>query len=237
MTDFQYSGTELEAIAEGKNYYHWIVGRFAPYLGHHVVEVGGGIGTFSEYLLSVDGVESLAVIEPAGNVFPILATRFRGNPRVKTVNAYIQDMHVERIADSVIAVNVIEHVEDDVAFLRHAADLVVPGGHLLLFAPAVPAIYGSLDSAFDHFRRYSKAGLRSLVERAGWEVIEISYVNLIGILPWFVAGRILRRKTIGSRQMRIFDRVVIPVMSRIESRWKPIIGQSLLVVARNSMER
>jgi SAM-dependent methyltransferase len=234
VTSFQYSGTELEAIAEGKNYYHWILGRFAPYLGRHVVEVGGGIGTFSEYILSLDGVEDLVVIEPAGNMYPVLAERFRNNMRVKTVNAYLGDMHVARIADSLVAVNVIEHVEDDEQFLKQAANTVIPGGHLLLFVPAIPAIYGTLDKAFDHFRRYSKSALRRVVERAGWEVTEVSYVNFVGILPWFIAGKILRRKTIGSRQMRIFDRVVIPVMSRIESKWKPVVGQSLLLIARNS---
>jgi SAM-dependent methyltransferase len=233
MTDFQYSGTELEAIAGAKNYYRWIIKQFAPYLGHHVVEVGGGIGTFSEYVLSVEGVESLVAIEPAANVFPILAERFRSDSRVTTVNAYIGDIHLEQVADSLVAVNVIEHIENDGEFLRHAREIVLPGGHLLLFAPALPAIYGTLDRAFEHFRRYSKSALGAVVERSGWEVRELFYVNLLGVLPWLIAGKIFRSTTIGPRQIRVFDKIGVPVISKIESRWEPAFGQSLLLVARN----
>jgi SAM-dependent methyltransferase len=232
-TSFQYSGTELEAVASAKNYYQWIVERFAPFFGRRVVEVGAGIGTFAEFIIRSPGVESLLCVEPAENVFPVLAERFSDDERIETVHATIDQLDVVGAADSLVAVNVLEHVEDDEAFLRAAARIVVPGGHLLLFVPAHQFLYGSLDAAFDHYRRYSKPGLSSVVSRAGWEVVRISNVNIAGVLPWLIAGRILRKTTLGHRQMRIFDSLVVPVMKRIESVREPFIGQSLLVIARN----
>lgn len=232
-TSFQYSGTELEAVAGATNYYTWIIEHFAPFLGRRVVEVGAGIGTFAQFIVASRGVESLLCVEPAENVFPMLAERFRENPRIKTVHADIDQVQLVDAADSLVAVNVLEHVEDDEAFLRAAARIVVPGGHLLLFVPAHQFLYGSLDAAFDHYRRYSKAGLSSVVSRAGWEPVSISNVNIAGILPWLIAGKIFRTTTLGHRQMRIFDRLVIPVMKRVESLREPFIGQSLLAIARN----
>lgn len=232
-TSFQYSGTELDAVANAKNYYQWIIERFAPFLGRHVVEVGAGIGTFAKFIIASPGVESLLCVEPAENVFPVLAERFGSDARIKTVHANIDQLGVVDAADSLVAVNVLEHVEDDEAFLRSAAKIVVPGGHLLLFVPAHQFLYGSLDAAFEHYRRYSKRGLSSVVSRAGWEPVRISNVNIAGILPWLIAGKILRNTTLGHRQMWIFDRLVIPVIKKVESVREPFIGQSLLLIARN----
>jgi len=232
-TSFQYSGTELDAVAGATNYYNWIIERFAPFLGRRVVEVGAGIGTFSQFIVGSPGVESLLCIEPAENVFPVLAERFRENSRIQTVHSDIDQVDLVDAADSLVAVNVLEHVEDHEGFLRAAARIVVPGGHLLLFVPAHQFLYGSLDAAFDHYRRYSKAALSSVVSRAGWEPVSISNVNIAGILPWLIAGKIFRTTTIGHAQMRIFDRFVIPIMKRVEAVREPFIGQSLLAIARN----
>ena len=232
-TSFQYSGTELEAVAAGRNYYRWIVDRFAPFFGQNVVEVGAGIGTFSEFVIESPGVESLVSIEPADNVFPVLQQKFLGREQIRTLKANIDQVHLDGEADSLVAVNVLEHVEDDEAFLRAAARIVAPGGHLLLFVPAHQFLFGSLDRAFDHYRRYTKAGLSSLLSRSGWEPVRVSNVNIAGILPWLLAGKVFRSTTIGLRQMQLFDNLVVPVMRRIESIREPFIGQSLLVIARN----
>jgi hypothetical protein len=132
-----------------------------------------------------------------------------------------------------VAVNVLEHVEDDEGFLRKASKIVGRDGHVLLFVPANPFLFGSLDKAFDHYRRYSKKSLSSVVSRGGWNVLRISNVNIAGIIPWLIAGKIFQSTTIGPRQMRFFDRVVVPVTKKIESIREPFIGQSLIAIARN----
>jgi len=229
---FDYSGSELGALASATNYYRWLIGRFEPYLGANVLEVGAGIGTFSEMLLSVPRVKSLVAIEPAANTYPQLATRLAGNSRATAIKGYLDDYSMNSSVDSLVAVNVLEHVEDDAEFLRLAWKAVVPGGTLLLFVPAVPQIFGSLDREFEHRRRYTKSTLGDRIERAGWTIEKVEYMNLPGVLFWFVAAKVLLWKSIPASGARLYDRFIIPLTRRVESIVRVPIGQSLLAVAR-----
>jgi SAM-dependent methyltransferase len=234
--DFRYSGSELDALAEARNYYNWISGRFAPYLGTRVVEAGAGIGTFTRYLLERAPRARVLALEPAENNFPHLARSFAGDPRVETRHGYLDDSVEPAAADAVVAVNVMEHVEDDAAFLRTAARALAPGGHLLLFVPALPALFGSLDRAFDHYRRYTRPELRGKLEGAGLRPVEVRYMNLPGVAAWWLAGKVLRRRTVSARDARVYDRWVVPWVRAVESRLSPPLGQSLLAVAKKNVE-
>ncbi len=231
-TAFIYPSDELEALAGARNYYRWIISRFEPYLGPRVVEVGAGIGTFSEYLLGVPGVEQLIAIEPAANTFPLLEAKLAAYPQAHALKGFLDEYASQLSADSLVAVNVLEHVQKDEEFLRLAWSVVVPGGTLMLFVPAVPAIFGTLDTAFDHFRRYTRPGLGQKLEKTGWVIERISYMNFPGIVPWLVAGRILRWTSISPASARFYDRVVMPLTARIEEMIEMPIGQSLLAIAR-----
>jgi SAM-dependent methyltransferase len=231
-TGFIYPSDELEALAGARNYYRWIISRFEPYLGPRVVEVGAGIGTFSEYLLGVPGVERLTAIEPAANTFPLLEAKLAGNPRAHALKGFLDEFASQLSADSLVAVNVLEHVQKDEEFLRLAWRIVVPGGTLMLFVPAVPAIFGTLDTAFEHFRRYTRPGLGQTLEKTGWVIERMSYMNFPGIIPWLIAGRLLRWRSISPRSARFYDRFVMPPTARIEEMIEMPIGQSLLAIAR-----
>jgi SAM-dependent methyltransferase len=229
---FTYSGDELDALAGARNYYDWIADSFAPHLGSRIVEAGAGIGTFTEYLLARRPGARVTVIEPAENNFPHLERRFAGNAAVTPVRGYLDDTFTPAAADSVVAVNVMEHVPDDAAFLRAATRALVPGGHVLLFVPALPALFGSLDRAFEHYRRYTRSGIERSLVHNGFEIEKLDYLNLLGVAAWFVSGRVLHRTTLGRKQVRFYDRWVIPVLRRIESVIPIPIGQSLLVIGR-----
>jgi SAM-dependent methyltransferase len=235
QADFVYSGSELDGLAGARNYYGWLLRRFSPYVGAEVTEVGAGTGTFSELLLSLPQVKRVTAIEPSANNFPLLAQRLGGDPRVTLVKGYLDDSAGPQSADSVVAVNVLEHIERDDEFLHRTRDVARPGGTLLLFVPAIPAIFGSLDRAFEHFRRYTKATLRERISSAGWRIERLGFMNLPGIIPWFVAGKVLRRKSIGS-EAKLYDRLVVPVAAAIEDRVNIPIGQSLIAIARKPSE-
>jgi SAM-dependent methyltransferase len=229
---FDYSGAELDALAEARNYYGWISGRFAPYLGERVVEAGAGIGTFAGHLLERRPGIRLLAIEPADNNYPALSARFAGDERVTTRHGYLDQTLDAASADSVVAVNVMEHVPDDAGFLANAQRVLVPGGHLLLFVPALPALFGTLDRAFEHHRRYLRPGLAARLRTAGLEPLEVRYMNLPGVAAWWVSGKLLRRTTVTPRDARLYDRWVVPWVRALESRWSPPLGQSLLAIAR-----
>jgi SAM-dependent methyltransferase len=232
---FTYSGTELDALAGARNYYRMLVRRFAPHLGRRVIEVGAGIGTFAAALLEGATIDEMTLIEPADNNYPLLRKRFAGDSRVRTLPGYLQTYAATLAGDSVVAVNVLEHVEDDVAFLRAARAVLAPrAGCLLLLVPALPALYGTLDVAFEHYRRYTRRMLRERLEAAGFAGLVLRYVNAPGVLAWFVAGKILRRTTLTPKAVRLYDRFVIPLVIALENALEPPLGQSLLAIAHTA---
>jgi len=235
-SDFNYSGTELDAMSQARQYYAAISKYFDGHYGSHIVEVGAGVGTFSSFLYDRAGPESLCLLEPASNNFPVLRDRFRGHESVTVHQGYLEDFAVGLSADSLVAINVLEHVADEDAFLGAAREALRPGGTLLLFVPAVQSISGSLDKAFGHMRRYSKSSLQTRLSQSGFQTVSLRYFNLPGVLSWFIAGRVLRRVTISPREVRIFDRAVMPWLSKVERFWEPPMGQSLVVVARKNIQ-
>ncbi|HET7233983.1 MAG TPA: class I SAM-dependent methyltransferase [Longimicrobium sp.] len=231
-TEFTYSGEELDALGEARNYYGWIVSRFAPYLGPRIVEAGAGIGTFTAVLLEQRPDAAITAVEPADNNFPRLARRFAADPRVTAVHGYLDGAVPGSSADAVVAVNVMEHVSDDAGFLRAAREAVAPGGHVLLFVPAVPALYGSLDEVFEHCRRYTRRELDEKLRAAGLEPVSVRYMNFPGMLAWWLWARVLRRRTITDRDARVYDRWVVPVVRAVEGIIPPPIGNGLLAIAK-----
>ncbi len=232
--EFVYAGTELEAMACAPNYYRAIYSWFEPYLGSRVIEVGAGVGTFAEHLASNPAVESLTLLEPAENNFPELRRRFAGDPRVVPIHGFLEDIESQLSADTLVIVNVLEHVDRDIEFLRSARRVLEPGGRLLIFVPALQGIFGSLDEAFDHYRRYSREQLSAKLREAGFNIRLIRYANLPGALSWYIVGRVLRRRTLSARDVRLYDRWVIPWVVRMERLWSPPFGQSLLVIAETA---
>lgn len=231
---FSYSGTELEVLNGAKNYYRWILSHFAPYVTGRVIEVGAGVGNFSEFLLNGTNVSELILLEPADNLFPLLQQRFSRESRVKPVHGYLEDMSntAHLSAHSLLLVNVLEHIADDEAFLQAAHQLLIPGGTISLFVPALLQLYGTLDDAFAHYRRYTKSSLPYKLQKVGFQIVSLRYFNLPGVITWFLLGKVLRRRTLRPTDIRLYDRVVVPWISRLERYWEPPIGQSLIAIAR-----
>jgi len=227
-----YPGGELEALSQSPNYYGWLLRHFVPFLGKRVLELGAGIGTVGDYLLNNTSIPELVLVEPADNLFPLLAERFSGRSRVKLMHGRLEEFASSLSVDSLVAVNVLEHIVDDTTLLRTIHRVLVPGGMVLLFVPALPWLYGTLDESFRHVRRYTKRGLASQLENTGFRVERLHYFNCLGVIAWFVAGKILRRKTISVAGARGYDRWIVPWASRFESHWTPSFGQSLIAVAK-----
>src|SRR5919108_1240892 len=133
--------------------------------------------------------------------------------------------------DSAVAINVLEHLEDDVGSLRDLRGVVVPGGTVVLLVPGYPALYGEFDRAVGHLRRYTPATLRRAVEAAGLRVEVLRPVNLLGGLAWWAAVRVGGRSRPTPTLVKLYDRLVVPLVRRLERRFRPPFGQSVLCVA------
>ena len=126
----------------------------------------------------------------------------------------------------------LEHIEQDAQELRLAATVLRPGGTLLVFGPALEWLYGELDYKAGHYRRYSVARLRRLVREAGFEVVSLRYFDVLGVLPYLVAYRLLRRPAISGSTMWGYDRLLVPVsqlLQRVVRR--PPLGKNVILVA------
>lgn len=226
----EYFGKDLEAMSFAVNYHRWIVAEFAPYLGSCVAEVGAGVGSFSELLLQ-SGVDRLQAFEPSANMFPVLDERLRHDLRARAINDVFRGRAGGEGFDTVVYVNVLEHIEDDVAELRLVREALRPDGHVLIFVPALPWLYSELDRSLGHFRRYTKGSLSAVVRQAGLSVVRLRYFDGVGILPWYVFFTLMKRGISGG-DVALYDRWVVPVMRRVERLVAPPVGKNLLLVAK-----
>ena len=229
----EYFGRDLEAMSFAVNYHRWIIEEFRPFLGASVAEVGAGTGNFTQMLL--EHTEQLDCFEPSENMFPKLVETVGNNRKVNTHQSYFGDTQDEQPKnyDTVIYVNVLEHVEDDEAELRIIQDALSPGGYALIFVPALSWLFSELDKQVGHYRRYHKKPLSRLVRDAGLELVTIKYFDFAGILPWYVAF-VLLGKSISGGNVSAYDRLVVPTMRRLENIIEAPIGKNLLLVAKKT---
>lgn len=227
----RYPGIELPSFGQAPNYYAAILQYFGPHLRGHVVEVGAGIGTFSQCLLSFPQIKTLTLVEPARNLIPVLREKFSGNSNVQFVNGNLQSVAGSLSCDVVVLINVLEHVEHDEGLLRAIHRVLKPGGTVLLFVPALPCLYGALDEAFGHIRRYRKCELDSLLTKVGFQVGSLRYFNLPGIVSWLMFGKIFKRTTLSPWSVWLYDRLFMSWVPWCERVWEPVLGQSVLAVS------
>jgi|ERR1043166_3013132 phospholipid N-methyltransferase len=240
---FSYSGRELESMSVASNYHRWILEMFAPYLGRHLVEVGAGLGSFSKLLLASHDCETLSLVEPSVEMYEQLETSAKSlqtNSRIETHNSSFPDaaqqIKTNQQPDSIIYVNVLEHIADDQGELSAIHQTLANHGHVFLFVPALSWLYGAFDERVGHMRRYSKAQLEEKLKRAGFQIVVSRYFDLAGVAPWWIKYRLLKSATMGPGAVRFYDRYVVPVSRRLESVIHPPIGKNVIVVARKSDE-
>ncbi len=226
---------ELEVLARMPNYYDWIMETFVPFVRGHVVEYGAGMGTISQQLAPL--AERLTLVEPSTNLVGILRGKFRDDPKVE-VDVDSLEEHAARIGaaavDTVVMVNVLEHIEDDCQALADLFRILRPGGRLLIFVPALHSLMSKLDLMFGHFRRYHRTDLAEKVAKAGGEVEFCRYFDFLGILPWFFLNKLMRATTFNPRFVHFHDKFVVPVSRAAERVILPPIGKNIILIARNS---
>jgi SAM-dependent methyltransferase len=224
---------DLDGLADARRLGDWMFEQFGPLAGRAVVEVGPGVGTFTWRLLEA-GVARLLLVESDPQLVAELRRRFGGDPRVTLVNEALPESPAMAEGagsfEFVLCQNVLEHIEDDGAAVAAMAATLEPGGGLGILVPAHPRLYGALDRAFGHHRRYTRERLRRLVEQAGLEVQELYSFNLLGVFGWW-AKKCQRSERLGPRSLRWYERAVA-LWRPVERRVRPPWGLSLIVLAR-----
>jgi glycosyltransferase involved in cell wall biosynthesis len=222
-------GKILNRLGRADRFNGWMAATIRPYIGQNVLEIGSGIGNLTRKLIPRKAYQATDI-----NAFYL---QIMNNMKVDKPYLTVSFLDLNDVSemkrsgqryDTVICLNVIEHLEDDMRAMRNIADLTDRGGRAIVLVPQSPALYGSLDSVLGHKRRYDQAGLRRLAAESGFRVNAIIPFNRISSIPWYINGRILKKETFGLPQMVILN-LFTPIFRRID-RFLPFTALSLIAV-------
>lgn len=232
MADFEYESRDLEVMSFAQKYHEWIAGLFRNFLGKRVAEVGAGSGNFSALLMR-EPIEELVAIEPSKNMYQLLKQNTAHDARIVTHNALFADVSSGYTGhfDSIVYVNVLEHVEDDAEELIRIYESLRPGGHVCIFVPALQWLYSTHDASIGHYRRYYKKQLVARLKDAGFEVVRAHYFDILGIITWLIIIKLLKWKP-ASGEISFYDTYIVPISRAIEHVIVPPIGKNFVIIGK-----
>src|SRR5215813_1586639 len=227
----------LNQLAELDRYNHWIYESISHALGRRVLEVGSGTGNITQFLCAEEREVTATDIVPRYR--NELERLFSAYPNVRVekfdLTAPAPDAFTVDPFDSIVCLNVLEHIEDDLFALAQMRDSLAAGGKLALLVPAHRVLYGAFDRAVGHFRRYEKPELADKLKKTGFAVREMKFFSLAAALPWLINGRLLKRDYLPMGQANLANRLV-PLL-KLERLIGPPCGLSLIAIAQKVNER
>ncbi|HEX2644334.1 MAG TPA: methyltransferase domain-containing protein, partial [Thermoanaerobaculia bacterium] len=212
----EYGTHILYRLEKAQLFNRWMADAIAPYVGARVLEIGAGIGNITNWLLPRDFYLA-SDINP--HYLDYLRNFALGRPYLQVDRLDLEDSAgFARWAgqfDTVVCLNVLEHVRDPLAALRNMATALRPGGRLVLYVPQGQSLYSSLDEVLGHRCRYEKSSLRDELDATGFEVQEMRDFNRTAVPGWFWNGKMLKHKNFGRFQLKAFN-MMVPALRRID---------------------
>ena len=218
----------LDNLKLADQYNYWILSQILPYLGSTVLEVGCGNGNFT--VLLAQRCPRIVAVDLNEEYVKAAKVRLENKPGVEVLTADATQLRWNSSFDTVVMLDVLEHIEHDVQMLRQLGDRLQPGGKLIVKVPALNCLYSPMDKAIGHYRRYQKQTLRSTFRKANLSKLSLWHFNFAGIPGWWLNGKVLGRTTPPSAQVGLFNKLV-PILSTIEAKIEPPVGLSLFAVA------
>jgi SAM-dependent methyltransferase len=218
--EYVYVGTELDVFKHARNWKRYWSSVLAPYVRGSVLEVGAGVGANAPYLLN-ERVTALVSIEPDGRFADELEAAARTlrashGADIQVRRGLVRDLPADDRFDTIVYLDVLEHIDGDRDEVAAAADRLRPGGHLLVLAPAFQQLFSEFDRAIGHYRRYTAATLQALTPH-NLAVVEVRYLDALGAGLSAANRLILARATPSVGNILFWDRYIVPA-SRIADR-------------------
>jgi len=216
-------------------YLEWQIERFLPFIGQRVLEVGCGVGSIIELLGDRDFI---CGIDMEAEVLQYTAGRFPDRDRYDFLQldfSLLSQSDItalrEKRFDTIVSLNALEHIYDDASALRSMAEIVRPGGHLILLVPAHPRLYGEYDRIEGHFRRYTKSTLTKLLRSAALDSCSLRYFNALGAIGWWAKYKLMRQSIHGQRDFRLMN-AAVPFLRPLERIIPPPFGLSVTAIVK-----
>ena len=215
------------------NSYIWE--NIAPYVaGKDVLEIGSGVGVYTDFLLKAG--KNVVSIDAEPHVIKVLTRKYKAAyPSFEAYAMGAEDKalaeNIGRRFDSIICLNVLEHVLDDRAALANMSKLLRPDGTLVLLVPAIKFLFGTLDINLEHHRRYSFSEIKEKLRDSGFKVEKHFYIHFAGIFGWFLRSRIIKSGVLNKNDLKIYDSL-IPLFRFIDRLVLKRIGQTMIIIAK-----
>ncbi len=220
----------LEALAGCTNHRAWFAAFARPYLGEHPIEVGSGFGDYARQWIPL--VDKFTATEADPALLPRLKAEMAAYSNV-AVSQLLLPTQDRADHSSLIAYNVLEHIDDHLGALESMAGLVRPDGFLILVCPAFPFAMSPVDVATGHVRRYTRRSMSKALTDAGLEVVDVRYANSLGLICYYAFTSVLRRQPKIGGTISFYDRLLVPVVRFAERLvGRPPFGQSVVAIAR-----
>lgn len=225
----------LDAIAGAHNFNQWMYETIKPWCNGKVLEVGSGIGNISKWFLQ--DKKELALSDLRENYLDYLRKEFAGSPsllgiyNMDLVHPQFDELYKDQLEtyDAVFALNVVEHIENDVLAMKNIKKLLKTGGKAVILVPAYQALYNRFDKELEHYRRYNRAGLAKVFNDAGYKIVHKQNFNFMGIPGWYISGKLQKNKTIPKGQMSLYNKLV-PLFKIADKVMFNSIGLSVVIV-------
>ncbi len=239
-----YVGHEnLELISQSHRFNDWMYGEIKPVLHGDVLEVGSGIGTFSEKIIRDLPSSNITLTDASLTYVRALEERF-SNDHDNNIFTYKLDLNCktdyEQIGyekfDSILAINVLEHIKNDEFALEELYKMLKSEGSLVVLVPCHKFLYNVIDTSIGHFRRYTEKDLESKARRAQFTIDRMFYFNMLGIVGWYINGNLGRNPKINSGAYKIFDKVV-PLIKYSEKIVGKKVGLSLICYLKKNISK
>jgi SAM-dependent methyltransferase len=231
----------LLALSKASAFNKWMSEQILPWTAGRLLEIGSGIGNLSEIFLRHDLKITLSDLNP--KYIESLTKSFGQFPNCAGVelidisDPYFEEKYKHHLSafDSVVALNVIEHIENDHLAFSNCLRLLKPGGRGIFLVPAFNFLFNSFDQELGHYRRYTTRTLKEKMEQSGFRILHQQYFNMPAMLGWYLSGSLLKNKIIPENQLGIYNKLV-PVFKVVDNLFRYRFGLSAIAVGEKTSQ-
>jgi 2-polyprenyl-3-methyl-5-hydroxy-6-metoxy-1,4-benzoquinol methylase len=234
MKTLEYSGNELDIFSLAVNWKRYWASLMSPYIRGNVLEVGAGIGNNTLLLRTLHPHTQWICLEPDASLIAVLRAKIRAqnlSPSIQIVTGTLSDLPMQSGYHTILYIDVLEHIEDDLTEIQQAANLLAPSGYLIVLVPAHSFLYTTFDRHIGHYRRYTVRSLNALQPKH-CALVAARYLDSVGFFASLANRLFLRQHLPTARQIRFWDRVFVRMSLIIDRLTLGKIGKSALIIWR-----